>query len=180
MKVKFKQDTLSGCGSYSLANLFNDERFLEGIKDLKVGERMVDLNKKMDKFFPEGYIDTLFLTQSQFTQQPSRLADPLVFEMKWEDVKDWQKEIWARPFLVTFKRTKDKCHCILVILNLKNNLLYVVDSLKEDIQKFEVQNFINQYHIISVENFGLWDMERPEDSMFIYKNHFPHLFEEID
>lgn len=177
-RIPFRQSTMSGCGSLSLANLFNDKRFIEGIEDLKVGERTVDLNRKMDKYFPAGYIDTLYSTCSGFTMQANRLIDPIIFGIEWEQCEPEQKEGWAKPHLVVIKRTPIRCHCILVVQNLKDSLLYVVDSLKEYIEKYTIEDFLKWYHVLVVEVFGLWEMENPENTMFIIKEHYPHLFNE--
>jgi hypothetical protein len=178
MKIQFQQKTISGCGSYSLANLYNDDRFLEGVKDLRVGETVVGLNKKMEKYQPNAYITTIFQTSTHFTRQADKLIDPVLFGIEWEKVGRVEKETWARPLLVTYKRTIERFHCVLVIQNLKDNLLYLFDSLQEEVIKYTIDDFITLYNINSVEQFAMWEMEHPEHSMFIIKSAFKHLFEE--
>jgi hypothetical protein len=179
MKVPFQQNTISGCGSYSLANLFNDERFLEGVNDLKVGETAAGLNKKMERYHPNAYLTTIFQTSTHFKLQENKLIDPVLFGIEWDKVKAKEKETWARPLLVTFKRTAERFHCVLVIHNLKDNLLYLVDSLTDEILKYAIEDFIELFHIISVEQFAMWDTD-PELTMFIIKPAFYHLFEETE
>lgn len=177
MIVPFRQHTISGCASYTLANLFNDERYLRGVQDLKVGERTVDMNRKLEKYHPEYYIGELFVTSSTFTKQHNRLIDPLAFMYDPEETTAEQVETWARPLPIIFKRPTGMCHCILALHNLKDDLIYVFDSQHYEREIMDKFAFIENYHIIEVLSFGLWDHPKPENSMYCIKQHWPHLFE---
>jgi hypothetical protein len=175
-RVPFIQTRKAGCASYSLANLFNDRRFLEGTEDLERGEWVRDLALKMMKFKPELMIDTIFCTSSHFTKQANRLIDPLLFDILWDTVDEVAKEEQARPLLVTFMRPSGICHCILVVHNLKDNLLYVFDSRIDHAHRFEIGEFISLYHILQIEHFVLTE-GKDEHGIFLHKSYFRHLFQ---
>lgn len=177
MKVPFQQTTKSGCGSYSLANLFNNNVFINDVDKLEVGETTARLNEKI-KSLGDIYcwLETLFCTQTHLTKHPTRLLDSTLFDIHWEKVSGYEKEAFAKPYFATIKRTDTINHCILFLQVYKTNQLHVVDSLEEQIKIFTIDEFINEYYILEVLHFGLVK-EKPNECMVIIKNAFPHLFE---
>lgn len=173
LKVPFRQTTKSGCGSHSIANLLNDERFLEGCEDLKYGEGVSDLNKKLQSLTPEFFIDVVFSSPSEMKAQPNKLIDKLVFEVLWDRLTEDHKANYARPFLLTVKGIR--FHCILVLHNLKNDLYYVVDSLRQDIRIMVIEELVSSYHITVVSYVCSWKMEEEDKSVFFHKDYLTHI-----
>lgn len=176
MQVPFLQNTKSGCGSYSLANLFNNIKFIEGIENQSRGENVADLNKQLSTIYSDLYIEPYFHTNTHLKHYP-RLTDIALFDLYWDKVTEENKKNQARPFLFTIKSKSEKFHCILVVHNLEDNLFYIVDSLAPEIIKMPIQELINQYYIVAVNIFCLWDAPDEERDIFIFKKHFSHLFE---
>src|SRR4051812_43508486 len=85
--VPYKQNTISGCASYSLANLWDDPRFIEDVDSLQYGECLADMNVKMTKYMPTVFISTIFCTNSKFTENHNRLFDPLCFDIHWDKLE---------------------------------------------------------------------------------------------
>jgi predicted double-glycine peptidase len=176
LKVPFRQRTISGCGSHCLANLLNDERFLVGIGDLKFGEGVIDLNKKLQQLAPDLYIDVVFASPSEMKAQPNKLIDKLVFQILWDKLTENHIQNYARPFLVTVKGVL--FHSILVFHNFKNDLYYVVDSLRDDIQLMVLDELITTKHITAVEFVCSWKMEDEDRSVFFHKDYLKHIIPE--
>lgn len=172
-KVPFIQRTKSGCGSYSLANLFNDERFIKGVEDLHHGEGVADMNKKLSKIEPDFYIDVLYQTCYEFDEKTNKLTDSIALKVKYEEMTEEMKCDFARPFFFTVKRSL--YHCILVIHNFKNDLYYVVDSLDSHVLQFTLEELMKRYHIIAVELLCNWNMNGSDRSIFINKNRLNHI-----
>ena len=101
----------------------------------------------------------------------------MIFEVIWEKLSEDEVKNWARPFLVTFKRPSGINHCIFVAHDLRTDKLLIVDSKETEILEFSIEQFIKDYHILSVEAFGLWN-ESPDQTVFITKSKFPHIFSE--
>lgn len=174
LKVPFRQVTKSGCGSHSIANLFNDDRLIKGVEELTFGEGVPDLNKKLKEHREHIYVDVLFQTCYEFEGPSNRLTDPLVFKVKMNELSDEYREKYARPFLISVK----KCllHCILVLHNFKNDRYYIVDSVESNIEVVTLDELMAKYHIVSVEVICSWQITDAADrSIFIRKEHFTHL-----
>lgn len=158
---------MSGCASYSLANLFDDDRFLEGVPELTVGEGTYHLNKKLAKYEYDLTIGTVFCTQTSFKNTSNRLMDESIFELNWYTLSEEQLENWLLPMLVSIKRTAERNHCILVLLNLKTRNLHVFDSLQEDVLITTPYLFLKSHHIIEVDMFFKGD---EQDHIFILRD----------
>lgn len=174
MIIPFHQNTFSGCASYCLANLFNDKRYIEGIADLKKGEGIADINRKLSIIYPEIFMDYLFVTNSKLKIHPNRLIETLVLEPIWETITSEDKERAARPYFISVKQART--HNVLVIHNLKDNLYYIFDSLLKERFLLTAEELLYYYHILAVEQLFFWDQPDDKNNLFIYKEGFPHLF----
>lgn len=181
VQIPFKQTSKSGCGSFTLANFFNDSSFIRDIETLEQGEGVYDLNEKLKELAPEFYLESIFITHSQCEIQQNRLHDPLIFETIMEKVSEEQRETWARPFFVTIKGLL-RSHYVLVIHNLKDQRLYIFDSLAEGRQSFTISEFLQWFHVMTVEVLCSkeWSVKQRNggETLYIFKDKFPHLFNE--
>jgi hypothetical protein len=174
--VPFQQTTVSGCASHSLANFFYDKRYIKGIDKLVVGESTTCLNRKLQKLKADILLDTIFCTQSIFTKQANRLKDPVLFDMKWNEMPDDHKRNWAKPYLVVFRQSGGMNHCILVFHDFLMKHLVVVDSVQSYIEAYKIEEFINKFHIIEVLHFTLVSDRNPENCVYVEKKQFTHIF----
>lgn len=172
-KVPFVQTGPSGCVSYSVANFFNDNRFIQET-DYPKGEISASINKKMQLYKEDLFIETMYATNSYLSKSPNRLTDSGLFDMLWDKIPPEEKERQAVPYLFAFMRPSGKAHCILVVHNLKDNLFYVYDSIEGVRMVFEIEYFLQCYHVLTVEYFGPWT--DVSDKIHILKPAFPHLF----
>lgn len=176
MQILFRQNTKSGCGSYCLANLFNDKSFLDDVPELQVGEFVAKLNRKLDKYQPDFYMTGLFLTNSQFPLQHNKLLDEEFFGLIKEVMTDEEKTTF-RPFFLSIKGAI-RFHYILACQRMDDGMIYVFDSLKEDRQIFTAKELIENYFIVQVDTLGNWNFEDPDMVLLLKKSFFPHLFTE--
>src|ERR1044071_2573493 len=130
MKIPYQQNTKSGCGSYTLANFFNDESYIAHVHDLEAGEGTYELNETLRGKGQELFLDSIFITHSQCQIQQNRLHDPMIFETVMEKVSDDERLHWARPFFVTIKGLV-RNHYVLALHNLKDQMIYLFDSLRQ-------------------------------------------------
>lgn len=176
-QIKHQQNTVSGCASYSVANLFDDTRFIEDVAGLKFGETTADINRKLQQFMPEVYLTTIFCTNSQFTRNHNRLLDPMAFDMKWETVPEEEMATQARPLLVSFYRPNSgMVHCILVLQEFSTKIMHVVDPMDHHIKEMTIDELLHTYHIVEVCVFGLWDDPTRLQSVCVKKQFLNHLF----
>lgn len=178
--VPFQQSTPAGCVSLSLANIFNNARFIEGIENLKRGERCIDANLKLMKFEPYCYLEPVFVT-NHLAAYP-RLLDPLIIEHKIRAEEPNITEEHMMPFIMSiFKPADDRMpfdryHSVAVFQDMGSEFYYVVDSLQIRVKKMYVTQLIAYHHIISIESFGMWEHPDPSNTMFIHKSALTHIF----
>lgn len=177
MKTPFTQNSKSGCGSYCLANLFNDFRYIEGVKEMTQGEGVPDLNRKLRKFDEDFYLDVLFQTCHGFTLQTNRLIDPIPFFLKWELITEEMKRDFVRPLILTVKNPV-RFHSILVLHELSTDRFHIVDSLCQDIIVATLEDLMVDYCIISVELVCSWVIDAEDRSVFFQKSRLKHLINE--
>lgn len=175
MKIKYQQKTKGGCGLYCLANFFDNEVFLHYKDHLDRGHNTHEINVFLQKHEPEWYLETVFQTSYEFTKQANRLLDDYLFGLKQDQIDDFTRENCAAAKLVSFKRTPEKDHYILAIQNIKDNRIYVFNPLLENRIDHSIQEFIDLYHILSVEYLCV---STHQDWTVINKSAFRHLFAE--
>lgn len=173
--VPFKQTTKSGCGSITIANLFNEPRFMEGIESLECGESIYMLNKKLAGITDGFYIDVLMCTPIGLEIQ-NRVLEEKVFTIKTEEAGADILEHFFRAYFVVIKNPY-LSHAILVLQNFKNGKYYVVDGRADKIVPISLTTLINNYHITLVATFN-HDSEPVADKqeVFFDKRHATHLF----
>lgn len=175
MKIPFKQNTKSGCGSYCLANLFNDSRYLHGVEEMEFGEGVAQLNKKLAFCNPEIYLEAVYNSPSEMVKQSNKLIDPLVFMMIWAKVDPIHKENYCRPFIISVKMASGRFHAILLLHDLKNNVYHIVDSLCDIVQIVDLDGLMGLYSIHAVEYFCSWNINEDDKSVLIKKDFINHL-----
>lgn len=180
--VPFRQHTYAGCVSLSLANIFNNRKFTFGIEDLKVGERLVDANKKLAEFEPYCYLEPVFYTNHMAAY--GRLTDPWMLEQRINTQERIITAEFARPLLVTVVKQPDmdkpfvRYHSFAVFQDMADNMFYVIDSLNVHIRRMLSTQLIAQYHIVGIDGFGLWDNPNPSNVMFLRKETLTHILNE--
>ena len=175
-KIPFIQSTKNGCGSISLANIFNDERYLPDYKDPKE-ERFVDLNRKLMRHDPHIYVEPVYLTCGEL-EVGNRLLAPAVLDLNWAEMEPEMKETQCMPLLLTIRHKSGLYHAIGIVINFKNKMFYVLDSLQIYVQRLTVNELISNYHIVSVSRFGLWTNDDPANNVVIHKDGMTHIFED--
>jgi len=174
--IKYRQQQWWGCGSFSLANLFDDHRFLE---DLPTGhgERTPDLNRKMAKFQRALFIDNIFLTNFNL-KEGSRLswANRELLMTPRQGLTKEMKEVLCVPYMVAFSRANGGAHNILVLHNLKDNLYYLVDSCKPEVERMTIRQMISKLPIVAVAVFRYWKHEDIGNMLFAPKSELAHIF----
>lgn len=176
-QIPFVQTTRSGCGSYALANLFSDERFLHNVDALSEkghGEGVADLNKKLQAFEPDFYLETYFLTSTHCKHPFDRLKDPVFFEILWEKMAEDQRENAARVLFLTVRGALS--HYVIVIHDFKTNQYYLVDSHNSHVEAIDIHAFIEHNQILSIEQLCSWKIENAaEREVHIHKDALAHL-----
>ncbi len=172
--VPFRQNTGSGCGSFCLANLFNDKRFLSGVEDMVTGESVAMLNKKMELYVPELYIDTLYATCSSFLAPANQLTDNSIFGIWWSDECFKDECDWLMPMLVTIKRFEGLFHSVLALHELKTDKIFLIDSLRGFVEEYDIENFLDLFFITAINRFVSWQ-HSPDQPVFIERKHYSHI-----
>lgn len=166
--VIYRQKETFGCGSYCLANLMNDSKYILELQD---GERRGDLNKKLSRYYPEIFLETLFLTNERIA--PERLQDVNLFEFEYsEEAKESGFVPWL---LVIYKPGSNLYHYIVACEDLKDRRFHVLDSTKNHISIFTREDLLGFYWVLGVEFFSKWDGS-PEECVIFDKGYFGHIF----
>ncbi len=176
MKIPFRQTTISGCAYFCLANLLNDKRYIHDVEGLTRGQGSFVTNERLREFYPSWYIETAYCMPDSFDRF---LTDTRLFKMEWEKIPAEMKEFYAVPYLVTIRRTEDKNHAILCLLNLKDGWMYVFDSMKAERTESDLETFVAGFRVLQVETFHslLIEEDMRDSPIAIDKRDFPKLFE---
>lgn len=178
MQVKFRQTTRNGCGSLSIANIFDDHRFTLELDKLP-GERFADLNKKLLDFGFEIFIDCLFLTQPTF-RAGNRLgiSHNILFILPRKGVTKVIRETYAVPYLFTIANRKGRNpHMVAVVHNISDGLFHVIDSTKHEVMVLSFRDLVKKFHILSVSIFRLVDHQEHGNFVMMLKSELPHIFQ---
>lgn len=152
-KIPFRQTTQFGCGSYTLANIFDDKGFIAEIPEHD-GETVTDLNVKLAKFYPGICIEFIFLTNFTFkVNNRFDKANVALFLEIYDKKENPELKAGALPFLVTIARPNGALHYIGLIQDIATGKWHVVDSCEEEVIEVEILWFIKNYHIVSVGIF---------------------------
>lgn len=180
MKVPFRQLKGWGCGHYSLANLFNDVRFYDDI-EAELGSFIYDMNKSLLYYDYEMWLDATIALNPKADLQ-NRFIDSSIFRVNYDKLTIEQIESFFIPYLVTiYKPLLNICHLISVAQNLKDKHFYVIDSMKEEVEKIPIDMFLLKYHVCEVFIFINEEVRqshrRGEETLAIYFNYndFTHL-----
>lgn len=181
MEVKFRQVTKNGCGSLSLANIFDDHRFCIRLEYLK-GESINDLNLKMASMAQAGieiFIDCLFLTQPQF-KTGNRLSSnhSALFTLPKTGVTKKIREQYAVPYLLTIaNRGGRNHHMIAAVYSISDGMFHIIDSTKPKVLVLAYSNMVKRFQIISVSVFRFLDNPEPGNFVMMPKSELSHIFQ---
>lgn len=174
IKVPYRQTGKYGCGSYSLANLFSNPDITEGV--MTEEEVLANLNFKLQEHQSQYFVDPLVIASLDMAMF-HRIKTPEVILQDYGIEQEMANELCV-PFLVTILRANTALHMMLVVRNLKNDVLHVVDSCSENIVEFTVGDFMHFYHIVGIMRFGAWNNVRLP--LILEKGQLPHLFDIYD
>lgn len=175
MNTPYRQYSAFGCGSYTLANIFKDGRFIEEVP-VGQGERVADLNKKMDLYQPEMFVNCMYMTNFNLPNgNRLRAINRALFSYEGEVTKE-QKNKLARPFVISFARPNGQLHSVGLIHDLKTRLYYMVDSCEPLILQGTLLKFIKDYHIVGVSQFGVWAHKDNANFAMFHREEFNHIF----
>lgn len=176
MQVKFRQTTRNGCGSLSIANIFDDHRFSLGLEDCP-GEPYALLNRKLQEFGYEIFIDGLFLTSKWFTNG-NRLKKGQCEMFRYSNrMTNKIRKSTVVPYLFSIANSKGRNqHMVAVFHNLSDGLFHVVDSTKEEVMIFNLVDLLARFHIVSVALFRMWDNPEPGNFVTLDKSEMSHVF----
>lgn len=175
LKVKYRQYTKFGCGSFTLANIFDDHRFVLDIPAAQ-GERVADLNRKMNKYHRALVIVPMFFT-SPFLKSANRLRDPAIFGYEGE-IPDEYRETMARPLLLTFAKHNKELHTVALIHNLRNGFYYLVDSGTENVYVASIEDILKGYNVVQLSQFSIWACEDRANFLMLPKEQLRHIIPE--
>lgn len=177
MEVKFRQTTRNGCGSLSIANIFDDHRFTLGLEDCP-GERYADLNKKLQDLGCPIFVDPLFLT-SQYFRTANRLGQGQVeiFKYSKKSMTDRIQESNVVPYVISLANSPGRNqHMVALIHSIGDDMFYVIDSAKTKIAAYTWLELLQRFHIVSVAVFRMWDHPEPGNFITLDKAELPHIF----
>lgn len=178
MQVKFRQTTRNGCGSLSIANIFDDERFTTGLEGCP-GERIADLNKKLqDIGSGEIFIDQLFLTQSFFRSgYQLQACHDSIFRYGRGVIARKDKKGKVVPYLISIANSRGRNpHMVAALHSIGDKMFHIIDSTKDKVLVISVPDLIREFHIISVAIFRMWDHPEPGNFVIMEKSDLPHIF----
>lgn len=151
--VPFRQYTKTGCGSYTLANLFNSGDYLVGDFP-KEGENLNDLNKKLNKLQHDLYLDPIFVVSPYMKYQNRlHLRDVSILQPDGISQNDSIYPLVIVPYIVTFSRPNGALHFVLMLVDVARSRYYIVDSCEEFVNDVNVMAFVREYPVTSVSVF---------------------------
>ena len=165
--IKHRQRETFGCGSYALANLFDEILFELEIED--GGENQQMLNEKMKKYGDqELYLQTLVLTSPKL--QHNRIQDHAIF------TNEANPAGYFTPYILNvYHPGTDLLHTIAVAHDERPDLFYCLDSRNETVTIYTRTQLFEVFWIVGVDYFGHAKGSSTGVILFEQKN-FPHIF----
>lgn len=170
--VKYRQTTMFGCGSFSLANIFDDHRFVVELPTQ--GERPVDLARKLNKYQRRVYLYDIFRTNQHL------LAGNCLMQCQSEifGYGDAAPDPDAcRPLVLTFARPNGNLHSVAAVHRVLDDHFYVVDSCVPWVARFTVAGLIAYFKIVAIQQFGLHSCQDPANLLLMPSANFSHIFD---
>lgn len=180
MKVPFRQLKSYGCGHYTLANLFNEESYLQDIQE-GVASYTHSLNRSLEKRGEPYFLATILCTQSALPLH-NRIIDVEIFTYNEEAIKMNGLQETFRPLFVVVKLSVLH-HLILVCQSYLDGMLYVVDSLREEVEVMTPEQLLLKYSVQEIMIFSTDQIEihnskcneGEEQSLYCHYENFEHL-----
>lgn len=175
MQIKYQQTTRTGCGSYALANLFNDERYIQDLPDDY--QRIYDLQRLLDANGAGMFIDPLFITSPHFTlgswlmpMNSGLFAAPEGYAQ--EDLVHM-----CKPYLLTIAhQTKRTLHMVGLVHHMGTGAFYFIDSGRAEVKKYTiVSDILQEMQVVGVHQFGIQGDDNPGSFAMIDKSFFAHI-----
>ncbi len=178
MQVKHRQTTRNGCGSLSIANIFDDHTFTVGLEDCK-GERIADLNRKLAAVGSLVFIDCIFMTHKFFkTGNRLKKTHCSMFTLSPKGATKIIRDKYAVPYLFTIaNRVGKNPHMVGVVHNISTGMFHLIDSSKPEILVMTFTDMVKRFHIIGVALFRFIDYEDHGAFVMMPKSELPHIFE---
>lgn len=176
--VKHRQTVGYGCGHHVLANLFDDANMLlDIVPDIPSYEWMLD--QSLWKRFDDDVFMRILLSVHSEHPTLNRVSDSWIMNITWNETEEANnyREKWFRPFFISVVGAK-KNHLLLVIHKFDDDLLYVVDSLREYVVEYEREEFFQTYHVNCVSDLfrKSWAGNNDGSAFVMSREHFKHLF----
>ena len=174
MEIKYRQSKGQlGCGSFALANIFDDERYIAEIPATQ-GETIGMLNKKIQQFEPALYIEPAYLTDANF-KICNRFMQRELFDLDWSSYGGDIKTV-CRCMLMTIAQDNGQLHMVALIQNFADSTFYVVDSDQPAISVLTIEILLLRYHIVGIDIFCCWDSPDLKGAVIAFKKDMPHIF----
>lgn len=166
-KLPFHQTKTYGCGSYSLANLFNRSCYLDNIED--GGESQFMLNEKLEKHKENGmFLQTLVLTSPRL--EYSRIKDKTLF-----DCHDMPNGYFSPYLMISYHPGTNVFHYSAICHLYEKDLFFVMDSRKTEIQIFTREQLFEVFWIVGIEYFNSRGANA-NDEVILMTEEFEHIF----
>lgn len=171
--IPFRQGNDKGCGYYTLANLFNEKEFIEGV-DLNKHSRIEWLNARMRAVDFGLFIDPVFMTNAHLPVG-NRLTktQSYIFELAKPDPGDTTAGEIA-PFVLCIHGNGVN-HYVGMLFDLKTELCFIIDSCKDEVIACGVPWLMKHYWILSVSVFGITGHENPAAYLMLSREDCAHL-----
>ena len=173
--IPFRQVTQFGCGSYSLANLFNESLFIAKLPH-EEGENIADLNCKLECREHELYIDPIFMTSASLRRNNQLHVDDvdllIISDIPAKEIEE--KEL-VGVFLISFARANGAIHWVVVLSDLKSGRYYIVDSVEPDVIECDLLWLIRNYQIVSVSVFRQREAKSKAECIMLSRSELAHL-----
>ncbi|RPD45495.1 hypothetical protein DNI29_19125 [Hymenobacter sediminis] len=150
MKIPFRQTVAGNCGLYTLANLFNEPRYLEDAKPGS-GQDTYELNQAFAKHVEPGH----YLTMDWMLPLGcGRITDVTgLLHFTSEPCEGMPGRLLLLVVIVASRNGK-MLHAIGVACEAKQNpRLWVADSCCEYVHEMSMPEFLEAYHVQGLMNF---------------------------
>jgi hypothetical protein len=150
MEIIHKQTKRYGCSIYTLANLFNEPKFLDYIVEDQ-GGFVEYMNRAVRELFPGYWLSALFVTRS-YNEVQNRFYDVNALRIDTENITEKVKQNGFRAFIMSVKYPFVH-HAILVVHCFKDGLLYVFNSLREQSEVYSMEEFVLKFWVCEIYEF---------------------------
>lgn len=173
--MKYRQSTKFGCGSYALANIFDDPRFVAELPTTQ-GERIADLQKKVNKYKRGLFINPIFIT-SQNLKVGNRLkfSQAELFSHEKGKLQLAGLQQLVKPYLIIVAKSATAMHALAVFEDCGSRDFIVVDSATDAPERMKLKELIATYHITAVCQFSSFYIEDHGNYVMMRREDIAHI-----